>query len=169
MKIASCIKGIVVVLAACAGLAGCAGYRVGTLLPEQYKSISVPMFKNATNQPNIESLATNAVIEQLNVDRTLQVVDRDPDLILECTIVGYVRTPIRYANATRPQEYRLIITVSATLTDVREGNEMWANRPIRGNFEFPAGGDLHSSERAALPLVMEDLARDVVEAVVEGW
>ena len=169
MKVAGGIKLIGVFLVACMGLAGCGGYRVGTLLPEQYKTISVPMFKNATNQPNIEPLATNAVIEQLNVDRTLQVTDRDPHLLLECTIVGYVRTPIRYAGGTRPQEYRLTITVSATLTDLLEGKEMWARRPISGHFEFPAGGDLHSSERTAIPIVMEDLARDIVEAVVEGW
>lgn len=148
---------------------GCAGYRVGTLLPERYKTVSVPMFKNATNQPNIETLATNAVIEQLNVDRTLQVVDRDPDLMLECSMVGYTRTAIRYAEGTRPQEYRLTITVSATLTDVRERKEIWANRPISGNYDFHAGADLYSSERAVLPMVMEDLAHDVVEAVVEGW
>jgi hypothetical protein len=150
-------------------LAGCAGYRVGTLLPEKYKTLSVPMFKNGTNQPNIESLATNAVIEQLNVDRTLQVVDQDPDLLLECTIVGYTRTAIRYAEGVRPQEYRLTIGVSATLTDVREKKAVWSNRPISGNYEFQAGADLYSSEAAALPLVMEDLAHDIVEAIVEGW
>jgi len=169
VKIPSAIKVIAVLLASSTGLIGCAGYRMGTLLPEQYKTISVPMFKNATNQPNIESLATNAVIEQLNVDRTLRVVGRDSDLLLESTIARYVRTPIRYAGGTRPQEYRLIITVSATLRDVREGEDLWANRAISGNFEFPAGGDLHSSERAALPMVMEDLAHDIVEAIVEGW
>ncbi len=160
---------LVGILTVCLALAGCAGYRVGTLLPERYKTISVPMFKNATNQPNIEPLATNAVIEQLNVDRTLRVVDQDPDLLLECAIAGYTRTAIRYAKGVRPQEYRLTVTVSATLTDVRERKPVWANRPISGNYEFPVGGDLYSSERAALPMVMEDLAHDIVEAVVEGW
>ncbi len=169
VKITFAVKVMVFLSAACMGLVGCAGYRAGTLLPERYKTISVPMFKNATNQPNIESLATNAVIEQLNVDRTLRVVNRDPDLLLECAVVGYVRTPIRYAGGTRPQEYRLTVTVSATLSDVHEGKALWPTRPISGNFEFAAGGDLHSSERTALPMVMEDLAHDVVEAVVEGW
>jgi TolB-like protein len=169
VKIPSVVKPIVSVFVACAGVVGCAGYRVGTLLPERYKTVSVPMFKNATNQPNIESLATNAVIEQLNVDRTLRVVDRDADLVLQCTIINYARTAIRYAEGTRPQEYRLTITVSATLTDVAERNDLWTNRPISGDFDFRAGGDLHASERAVLPMVMQDLAHDIVEAVVEGW
>lgn len=169
MKTRSVARNVRVGLIACCVLAGCAGYRVGTLLPEKYKTLSVPMFKNGTNQPNIESLATNAVIEQLNVDRTLQVVDTDPDLLLECTIVGYTRTAIRYAEGVRPQEYRLTIGVSATLTDVREKKAVWSNRPISGNYEFQAGADLYSSEAAALPLVMEDLAHDIVEAIVEGW
>ncbi|MFQ5800023.1 MAG: LptE family protein [Bacteroidota bacterium] len=169
MNIRSGPKVMVVMVATCLALVGCAGYRVGTLLPERYKTISVPMFKNGTNQPNIEPLATNAVIEQLNVDRTLRVIDQDADLLLNCTIVRYVRTAIRYAEGTRPQEYRLTITVSATLSDVREQKEVWSRRPISGNYEFQAGGDLYSSERVALPMVMEDLAHDIVEAIVEGW
>lgn len=169
MKIRCVVGKTVVALLVCSMLAGCAGYRVGTLLPEKYKTLSVPMFKNGTNQPNIESLATNAVIEQLNVDRTLQVVDRDPDLLLECTIVGYTRTAIRYAEGVRPQEYRLTIGVSATLTDIRENKAIWSNRPISGDYDFQAGADLYSSESAALPFVMEDLAHDIVEAIVEGW
>lgn len=169
MNVRSRLKLPVLFLVTCSVLTGCAGYRVGTLLPEKYKTVSVPMFKNGTNQPNIEPLATNAVIEQLNVDRTLRVVDQDPDLLLECTIAGYTRTAIRYAEGARPQQYRLTITVSATLTDVRERKQIWTNRPISGNAEFLAGADLYSSERAVLPVVMEDLAHDIVEAVVEGW
>lgn len=169
MKSRSPLELLLVLLIACSMLAGCAGYRAGTLLPEKYKTISVPMFKNATNQPNIEPLATNAVIEQLNVDRTLRVADQDPDLLLQCTIVDYTRTAIRYAEGVRPQEYRLTIGVLATLTDIHEQKELWANRPITGNYEFQAGADLYSSERRALPLVMEDLAHDIVEAIVEGW
>jgi len=173
----------VVISAACVGAAGCAGYHVGTLLPERYKTIGVPMFRNETNQPNLGSLATNAVIEQLNVDRTLAVVDNDPDLLLECTIIDYVRTPIRYKYLrtlprddegsgllrSRPIEYRLTITVSAALKDLRGKEEIWSKRQFSGDHVFAAGGDLHSSERAILPMVMEDLAHDIVEAIVEGW
>jgi hypothetical protein len=169
VKTRSLLTLLVVLPIAYSVLTGCAGYRVGTLLPEKYRTISVPMFKNATNQPNIEALATNAVIEQLNVDRTLRVVEDDPDLLLECTIVGYTRNAIRFAEGVRPQEYRLTIGVSATLTDIREKKDLWAKRPISGNHEFQAGADLYSSERIALPMVMEDLAHDIVEAIVEGW
>lgn len=169
MKISSPLKAMVFLLATCTVLVGCAGYRVGTLLPKRYKTISVPMFRNATRHPNIEGAATNAVIERLNVDRTLRVVGRDPDLLLRCTIVDYVRAVIRYADGTRPQEYRLTVTVSATLRDVREGEDIWAGRRISGDSEFEVGADLHSSERAAVPMVMDDLAHDIVEAVVEGW
>ncbi len=169
MKISFALKVMIPVLVTCTGLMGCAGYQVGTLLPERYKTISVPMFRNATTQPNIEALATNAVIEHLNVDGTLQVVERDPDLLLKCTISDYVRTPIRFADGIHPEEYRLTITVSATLRDVRDEKDIWANRLISGDTDCYVGPDLHSSERAAFTMLMEDLAHDIVEAVVEGW
>jgi hypothetical protein len=150
-------------------VAGCAGYRVGTLLPPRYKTIAVPMFRNESDQPHIEAMATNAAIEKFNVDGTLRVLEHDADLLLECTIVVFDRTPVRYAEGIRPIEYRLTVTVSATLRDLHEGEKLWSKRLISGDALFLVAGDLYSSEMAAVPKAMEDLAHDIVEAVVEDW
>ncbi len=152
-------------------LAGCLGYRMGTLLPEDIKTIYVPTFKNTTGEPNLEVRATNAVIDKLNVDGTLRVVSNreEADSVLEATIVEYKRKPVRYSRVSDPTEYRLTITVNAGFTNLRTGETFWKDQPISGEAEFVVRRGLPSSERAALPAAFDDLAHDIVETVVEGW
>ena len=160
--------GLLVVISA---VGGCAGYQVGTLLPEHIKTIAVPVFVNDTAEPNLEIQATTAVINQLNIDGTLSVVreDEDPDVVLKARIIKYERKPVRYIGATRPAEYRITVTVVATLHDRREGTDRWKDTRLSGNTEFAVGGSLPASERWARPEAIEDLAHDIVEQIVEGW
>lgn len=155
----------------CFAISGCFGYRVGTLLPKELKTIHVPVFKNLTNEPNLELRATNAVIERLNRDGTLKTVpDRDKaDSILEATIIKYERKPVRFRGGSAPGEYRLTITVKATFINLETDKILWKDKLISGEAEFIVSGSLPSSEAGALPAAFEDLAKDVVEAIVEGW
>jgi len=148
---------------------GC-GYRVGTLLPEHIKTIAVPVFVNETNEPQFEIQATNAVINQLATDGTLRVVpEGEADVVLSVRLIRYERKAIRYTGATRPAEYRLTVTVLATLHDTREGTDLWKDVRLSGNTEFVVGAGLPAAERRARPEALEDLAHDVVERIVEGW
>jgi hypothetical protein len=144
---------------------------MGTLLPEDIKTIYVPTFKNSTGEPNLEVRATNAVIDKLNIDGTLRVVSNreDADSILEATIVEYKRKPVRYSGSSDPTEYRLTITVNAGFTNLLAGEAFWKDQLISGEAEFVVRGGLPSSERAALPTAFDDLAHDIVETIVEGW
>ena len=157
-----------ILIAALVLICGCSGYRAGTLLPEHIKTVSVPIFKNSSGEPNIETEATNAVINQINIDGTLKVVETDADALLTCELVDYKRRPLRYGDG-RPNEYRIIISVTATLTDLRENKPMWADKRIRGRTDFLVQGNLPAAEREAIPDALTDLAHDIVEQVVEGW
>ena len=150
-------------------ICGCWGYRVGTLLPGHIQTVTVPNFKNSSGEPNIETPATNAVIDQINIDGTLKVVDKNADALLEVEIVGYVLRPLRYDARERAREYRLTISVLATLTDLKEKRPLWTRKRISGNNEFFVRGNLPATEREAIPDALEDLAHDIVEQVVEGW
>jgi outer membrane lipopolysaccharide assembly protein LptE/RlpB len=148
---------------------GCGGYQVGALLPEHIKTIAVPVFVNETSEPYLEVQATNAVSNQLATDGTLSIVpEAEADVVLHVRLINYQRKPIRYAEATRPTEYRITITVLATLHDTREGKDLWTNDRLSGNTEFVVVASLPDSERRALPAALEDLAHDIVEHIVEG-
>jgi hypothetical protein len=149
---------------------GCAGYRVGTLLPERIKTIAVGVFVNDTDEPNLEVQATNAVINRLVADGTLRVVpEAEADVVLSVRLIKYERKAIRYAHTTQPAEYRITVTVLATLHDVHEGTDLWKDVRLSGDADFTIGGGLPAAERRARPVALGDLAHDIVEHVVEGW
>lgn len=160
---------VATMLAAAVVLGGCGGYRVGALLPEHIKTIGVPVFVNETSEPNLEVETTNAVINALATDGTLRKVpEAEADVVLTVRIINYQRKPIRYTGATRPTEYRITVTVLATLHDTHEATDLWANDRLSGNAEFLVGASLPESERRARPEAYDDLAHDIVEHIVEG-
>ena len=55
-------------------LTGCASYQLGSMLPNDIKTVYVPTFINKTGEPMIESEATQAAIRELQKDGSLKVV-----------------------------------------------------------------------------------------------
>ena len=58
-------------------LCGCAGYRLGTLLPPEIKTIHVPTFVNKTREPALEAETTGAAISEFQKDGTLRITDSE--------------------------------------------------------------------------------------------
>jgi len=150
---------------------GC-GYRIGTLLPDDIDSVAVPLVVNLTREPRIENIITDAIIEQLQLDGTLRLADKTTaDSILEAEIINYSRDALRYRDEERAtaREYRLNLGLRIVLRNQRTNKIIMQDIHVRGEANFTVSGDLRESERLALPLAAEDLARDVVERMVEGW
>ena len=49
-------------------LTGCTGYRLGSMLPPEIKTVYVPTFANQTTEPLLEMEATDAVIVEFQQD-----------------------------------------------------------------------------------------------------
>lgn len=159
-------------LAAIVLLASGCGYRVGTLLPPSIQTIHVPLFTNATDEPRLEVEVTNAVIQRIQEDGTLSVADAaSADIVVEGKIISYRRDPLRYErdNPAATEEYRLRIAVQMTVRDRRSDTVISSHSWIEGDADFEVGGDLKTAERRVVPIAAQDLARDVVERIVEGW
>lgn len=146
---------------------GC-GYRIGSLLPADLKTIAVPIFKNKTPEPGLDVPVTEGIIQELIFDGTLEVVEEDDaDTLLIGEIISYKREPLRYDNEVT-SEYRLLIGVRLKFLDLRHKKVIWTYPAVYGDATFFVGLSLPESEQTALPDVIEDLAHEVVEKVVEG-
>ena len=159
-------------LAAAVVLASGCGYRVGTLLPPSIQTIYVPLFTNATDEPRLEVEVTNAVIQRIQEDGTLSVADAaSADIVVEGRIISYRRDPLRYErdNPAATEEYRLRIAVQMTVRDRRSDTLISSHSWVEGDADFEVAGDLKTAERRVVPIAAQDLARDVVERIVEGW
>ncbi len=153
-------------------LTGCVGYQLGSTLPPDVKAIYVQLFINKCNEPLLEIDTTNATIAEFQNDGTLRIVPKgEADVLLEATLNAMTLTPLRYdqtMDKTEPNEYRLTIGVSFVLRRVKT-REIMSEASVVGESTFVFVGNLNSSKRAAIPAASEDLAKRIVEKVVETW
>jgi hypothetical protein len=156
----------------CVWLTGCAGYRVGPVLTADYKSVAVPMFRNSTLVPQLEAQVTNAIIKRLQADGALQVhAEENADIIVAGRITDYRRLALRSLRLDTgvTREYRIRITAELEVRDRRTGRPVFKTRTVSGSAETFIGQDQQTAEFQVLPLVADDLARQVVAILTESW
>jgi len=154
-------------------LAGCAGYHLGPTNPAAQaggKSIEVLPFNNQTLQPRLGNALTQALREQLQTDGTYHLVGRGPgDIVVTGVITHYDREGVSFLNAdvATPQDYRVDITAHVTARE-RATGKVLLDKEVKGDTLVHVGGDLADAERQALPLLAQDLARNITELLTEG-
>lgn len=154
------------------GLAGCAGYRIGSTLPSDIKTIHIPTFTNKAKQPLIEVQATSRAVSEFQRDGTLRITGAaEADVILEVTITDLTLTPLRYKRNDRrtPNEYRMKLTASYKLKRTETDVIIGESPKIEGETTFPYAGGMQAAIQTALPDAADDLGRRLVESVVELW
>lgn len=153
-------------------LTGCAGYRLGSMLPPEVKTVFVEVVQNETTEPNIEFDVTQAIISRFQRDGSLKIASRDnADSVLRVTLTEYRLAPAVYEKdrRTAAEEYRVTIVSRILLTRTGTEEVLVEHPRVMGDTVFPLTGDLSSSKRLALPLVATDLAQDIVEKIVDYW
>lgn len=122
-------------------LSGCA-YRFGGPprgIPGGYKQISVPVFKNKTQEVGIEVGFTNALIQGFQRSRVARVVDNS---LSEAAVIGQIESVQYLPGAKRvagdssspylpngtviASEYRILIKVTIKVIRQADGKEIWA-------------------------------------------
>jgi len=154
-------------------LSGCAGYKLGSVKPaylREIHSIAVPTFTNRTLTPRIEALVAGTVIKQFQQDGTYRITDEaQADAILQAEIISVSRTPARSVrgNVLSTTEFNLTVRASFTLVD-KTGKALGGGQ-AGGGTSFFVSSDVSTDERQALPLAAEELARQLVSQLSEGW
>ncbi len=156
-------------------LSGCLGYRVGDISGRNLqgvRSVYVPVARNASLEPDLQVVLTDAIIQRFNSDGTLEVnQNSNADSELDVTIETVDRRAIasNTGNILVTAEYQLTITAKATYTNRRLGRKIFENVNVVGNTTFFTQSDIQEGERQALPLAAHDLADNCVKLVTEGW
>jgi electron transfer flavoprotein alpha subunit len=163
-------------------IAGC-GYTTKTVLPGDIKMIHVAPVKNGIDlsgeisdkdrfrvyRPGVEVDVTNAVMNRFIFDGNLKVANREKaDAILEAKLIDYRRDPLRYSEGDDIQEYRLSVTIEASLTQVNGNKVLWHENLV-GDTSFYLSGARAVSEDEAVAKAVEELARRVVNKTIESW
>lgn len=128
-------------------LGGC-GYRLGPSEPTSPRAssgtqaIAVPVFENLTFEPLLERTTTEAIKETLITQGWSTVNDpKEADFLLSGTVTGFELIPLSLDSDSRVVEYRVRVSVSLNLEEVRSQKVLWHGLPWEGTAEFLASND----------------------------
>ncbi len=148
----------------------------GAIVPEGVKTISVPVFFNATNEPYVDVEVTQAVVEEFLADGRLKVVSlEDAELVLRGRIAKYEVTALSYNPQSYVQQYRVILVVDADLQDGRTKKILWHEKGIESSFisDYAVSvGDIRATritKDAAIKKASQDIAWTLRSRVLEGF
>jgi len=153
-------------------LAGCMGYQLGGTRPEGVETVHVAPVVNTTTEPAIELQVTHALRQRIQFDGRLKLENsaEEADAIIEVELTDYKLTAIAFRDdlKTTPDQYRLRITGVATLKDAKTGKSLSESKTY-GEARFLFESDLTTSKRNALPRAAQELAKFMVDDLIERW
>jgi hypothetical protein len=162
----------VVLLLPLALLAGCAGYELGPTMGRTsgVTSIQINAFANHTIEPRLTDAVTQAIRKRVQQDGTYRLnTDNTGDLVVVGTILEYERTGVTFDpdDVISPRDFVITMVAQVKLLDRNTGRLLW-DRKIAGRSSTRLLSDLPNTERQAIPLVADDLARRAVALMVDG-
>jgi len=153
--------------------AGCAGYHLGPVnsnVVAGEKSIEIVPFNNQTLQPRLGDAVTQALRERMQTDGTYHLATRGPgDVVVTGVITDYHREGVSFlrSDVTTVENYRVGLTAHVTAREHATGKVL-LDKNVSGYTLVQVGTDLTDAERQSLPLLAEDLARNITELLTEG-
>lgn len=151
-------------------VAGC-GYHVagrGTKI-EGIDRLAIPVFKNSTQKPDIESIITTAVVDEfVNI---VEVVETDvADAVLNGRVLSYELKPISYSERDVVEEYRLSVLFSFELVSQPHGRVLWRdNISDYEDFQIDSTSVTGTKQKEldAFKKIARDTARLLKERILE--
>jgi len=154
-------------------LGGCVGYKLGSTLPGDIKTIYVPTCINQTDEPLIEIDVTRGVVSEIQMDGTLKLVnnEEDADAVLEITLLDFYLNPVSYtsSSASTANAYRMNVKASFYLRRTSDDVVLVESPSLVGWEEFSMTGDMTTSKSVALRPAAEDLGERIVATITEVW
>ncbi|NLG35222.1 MAG: LptE family protein [Lentisphaerae bacterium] len=152
--------------------AGCANYRLGSMLPDDIRTVHIPTCVNETTEPLIEQDVTRAILSQVQMDGSLRVAPPETaDTILDVTLLRFWLDPVAYARgeSSTANQYRMSIRAAFVLRRRADNSVVVESSGITGWYDFDFAGDLTSSKAVALRPAAEDLGRRILNRIVQYW
>jgi outer membrane lipopolysaccharide assembly protein LptE/RlpB len=168
-------------------------------LPGGGRRVAVARFENRTQSPGVENDVMEGLLVEFARRGQFQVVrnSEDADLVLEGAISSLETRPVAFSRSDETLQYETIMTISAQLRDPRSGAIAWRISSLRETDSYGAvsqtvvasssaflaqsnlnANDLNqltdvqlseSQRRQALERVVENVSRDLYNAIVEDF
>jgi outer membrane lipopolysaccharide assembly protein LptE/RlpB len=156
-------------------MVGCGYHLTGTtsVLPENIRTLAIPLFENKSAQPAIEQIFTDAMVERfLSLPKLKITNSKDAQAIFYGIIKSYsYEQPLAFDRSLDVTEYQLEVVLDASIREVGTNKNLWERKNIRKTTEFSAVGGLtekNIAEDEAARQAAGELARRVF-GLLEGF
>ncbi len=144
---------------------GCAGYKWGASVPQEYRKISVPVFENMTTVSEIGPIVSQYTLREFQREGSFKIV-RPENAVIEVqgVLQSMTRKGIAYdrGQGMRASEYRYEIVADVTFVDKKNGKVLLERKGIKGETSFLTNDDLLTGQRNASFRIADDIARQIV-------
>ena len=157
----------------CFLLSSCSSYSRSAAKPP-FSKLYIEPVDNRTVAPQVIAVFSRNLREEFLRDATVQLVDRDQaEATLTVRLTAYDNATGAFSSADSGQVGSLLLQVGATGNLIgKDGTIYFENRPFqRTNHVFTTSGpqDLPAGRYQTIPLVAQQIARDVKNAVTGTW
>lgn len=155
------------------GLAGCAGYQLGTGTTQKFTTLYIAPVTADALIPQARELVTTRLRETFLKDGRVRVVDSpaEAEAVLQVSLSGYDRVVAvsRQDDTGLARRFDVSLRAHATLTNERTQTAFFVRRPVTAKRGVFTDSGLVPSEYQALPLLAEQLSNEVAHAVLDTW
>ncbi len=151
-----------------AALAGCASYRWTSSVPEELRTVAVPVFENRTSSAELGPIVSQYVLREFQREGTFAIRRAgDSSLEVQGVIVKASRDPAAFNRGygSRASEYRYTVTAEVSLINKDTGKVLLNNRRYVAETTFLTRGDLLTTQRDAAARIAQEFARQIVDDV----
>lgn len=153
-------------------LTGC-GYSTRGNLPEHIKTVAVPIFKNRTLEPGVDTAITSGVVNAFSSGGRVRVVPLDEaDAILEGEVVAYSLDGLAFDRNANVRAYRLRLVLNVEFRDVRRSALLWRQEGLQETSDFQVAGSVSDTVARGQGAVLQaasEIGRKVVNLAVDRF
>jgi len=151
-----------------AALAGCTSYRWTSSVPEELRTVAVPVFENRTSSAELGPIVSQYVLREFQREGTFAIRRTgNSSLEVQGVIVKASRDPAAFNRGygSRASEYRYTVTAEVSLINKDTGKVLLNNRRYVAETTFLTRGDLLTTQRDAAARIAQEFARQIVDDV----
>lgn len=155
-------------------LSGC-GYRLGSMMHPQIKTIAIGDVVNETTAYNVSVQLQQLLSEQFQLDGSLKVVTRPrADCIVYARIlsVGYVEIASRAYiedGVYQPQQWQTRVNVEFSVVIPGNKEPLIERTVVNGISNFQVQADLEVNRQRSIMMACRDAAQKIVQNTTEAW
>ena len=172
--------GLVIVLSLSGGGCGYALAGRGSFLPDNIRTIGIPLLENNSTFFQVEQVLTEKIRSEFIGRGTYAVVTEaaGADAVVSGAVTGLSVQPVGFTDQRLASRYLFTLTMRIQFIDATTSEVLWSNDVLTFREEYDLttrsntaleGGSFLSQERGSFERIADDVARSVVTAILEAF